>query len=98
MAAVSRFRGFDDFEAESFPGIHPVEEDQNDDESLVDNAAESLEYDNQTTEDLRRLEIISPSLAENRGKKRTQVESAIDTLLPAAATMKRRRIESSKDG
>jgi hypothetical protein len=95
--AVSRFRGFDDFKAESFPSVPSVDEDQNDDEKMLDVAAESTTYDDHTTEDLRRLEISSPSQAENRGKKRTQAESAIDNLLPAAATMKRRRIESGKD-
>jgi hypothetical protein len=98
--AVSRFTGFDNFNAESYPSISSFPEERHDndgDEKMEDVAAESTVYENQTTENLRLLEIASPLRSEGRGGKRPRVESAIDSLLPAAATMKRRRIASGKD-
>jgi nibrin len=87
--AVSRFRGFDDFSVDSLPSVPAVSEDPVDDE-MPDAGAEPIDSEDQTAQDIQRLEIGSQA----RGKKRTQNESSIDNLLPAAASMKRRRVEN----
>jgi nibrin len=90
--AVSRFKGFDDFSMDSIPTVPAVPENSIDEE-MPDADVEPAATEDQATHDMERLEIGIDA----RGKKRTRNESSMDNLLPAAATMKRRRVQNRDD-
>jgi Second BRCT domain on Nijmegen syndrome breakage protein len=88
--AISRFKGFDDFNDDSFPTASSVSQDQRDVMTANANAGQE-ENEDGLNESLQHVDSM------NRGKKRSLQQSAIDSLLPAAAAMKRRRIELGLD-